>query len=193
MLGHLINKIRTSKKISKAEIASKTGIDAGHIAHIEKGERTPSHKALKNISSALEIPYQQLMYTYDKNLSKEDEKYKIVEHIPYSSIPAVSSFSTLIPCPSKFGSANIAVKILDSAMEPAILKGSYAFIEFNSPLDNKDIGLFYYNNSFLLRRFIIRKNSLILKSDNPDFEDLVLSKDDKFYIIGKFLGTNEGF
>ena len=191
MLGNLINKIRTSKQISKAEIASKTGIDAGHISHIEKGDRTPSHKALKKISASLDVPYQQLMYTYDKKLSEEDEKYNIVNHIAYDCIPAIEKFEDLIPCPTILGSANIAFKVQDSSMEPTIVKNSYAFIEFNSPLNNKDIGLFYYNDNFLIRRFIIRKNSLILKSDNPDFEDITLSKDKNFYIIGKFLGSND--
>ena len=31
-------------------------------------------------------------------------------------------------------------------MEPKLKKDTYAYIEFNTPLDNRDIGLFSYNN-----------------------------------------------
>ena len=193
MLGELIFKIRTSKNITKATLSHETGVDAGHISHIEKGERTPSHKVLKKIASVLDVPYQQLMYTYDKELSEDAKNYKLTSHIAYNSIPAVSSIEDLIICPTKFGSASIALAIDDTSMEPSLLQGTYAYVEFNSPLNNKDIGLFYYNNKLLIRRFIIRKNSLLLKADNDSFPDIKLSENDNFYIVGKILGTNDDF
>lgn len=193
MLGELLFKIRTSKNITKASLAHQTGVDAGHITHIEKGERTPSHKVLKKFASVLDVPYQQLMYTYDKELSEETKRYKLTNHISYNTVPAVSSIDDLIQCPSKFGSANIALMVEDNSMEPTIIQGSYAYVEFNSPLNNKDIGLFYYNNRFLIRRFIIRKDFLMLKSDNISFPDIKLSENDDFYIVGKILGTNDDF
>ena len=193
MLGELLFKIRTDKKITKANLAHKTSIDPGHIAHIEKNERTPSHKALKKICTVLDVPYQQLMYAYDKDLSEEHKKYEIINHIAYNSVPAVPSLDDLIFCPTEFGNANLAVQVEDTSMEPTLIQGSYAFIEFNSPLDNKNIGLFYYKDAFLIRRFIIRKDFLILKSDNKLFNDIKVDSDDDFYIVGKILGTNNDY
>ena len=71
MIGDMIAKVRKEKGITKTELARITGINIGHLTHIEKGERNPSHKALKNICKALDIPYQQLMYTYDKELNED--------------------------------------------------------------------------------------------------------------------------
>lgn len=193
MLGELLSKIRKDKHITKSELARTTAINVGHIAHIEKGDRTPSHKALKKICNTLDIPYQGLMYTYDKTLTNEHLNYNLTSHISYDSILAINSLDDLIFCPPKFGSASIALRIQDNSMEPALLQGSYAYIELNSPLDNHDIGLFYYNDSFLIRRFMIRKNGLILKSDNKAFPDITLSEKDNFYIIGKILGTNDEY
>ena len=51
-----------------------TNINIGHLTHIEKGERNPSHKALKTLSIALDVPYQPLMYTYDKELTRWTER-----------------------------------------------------------------------------------------------------------------------
>ena len=193
MLGELLLKIRKDRHITKTELSRDTQINIGHISHIEKGERTPSHKALKKICNTLDVPYQQLMYTYDKELTEDHRNYEITNHIAYNSILAVNSLDDLIFCPSSFGTASLAIKIQDNSMEPTLLKGSYAFIEFNSPLNTKDIGLFYYNNTFIIRRFMIRKNGLILKSDNKDLPDITLSEKDNFYIIGKILGTNDDY
>ena len=75
MIGDMIAKVRTEKGMTKTELARLTGINIGHLTHIEKGERNPSHKALKNICNALNVPYQQLMYTYDKQINEEQEAY----------------------------------------------------------------------------------------------------------------------
>ena len=191
MLGELLLKIRNDRHISKTNLARETNMNPGHITHIEKNERTPSHRALKKICKCLDVPFQQIMYTYDKELNIEHKSYDIINHIPYNSVIAINSLDDLIFCPSTFGTASVALKVNDDSMEPALLKGSYAFVEFNSPLSSKEIGLFYYNNSFVIRRFIIRKNDILLKSDNKNFDDIVLSKNDDFYIIGKILGTND--
>ncbi len=70
-------------------------------------------------------------------------------------------------------------------MEPLFTKGAYVFIEFNSPLENKNIGIFSYNEKVLVRRFITKKGKIILRADNKKYDDIAVSADDSFYIIGK--------
>ena len=189
MLGHMIAYIRKDKKLTKAEIAKDTRIDTGHITHIEKGERNPSHKVLKNLCKSMGIPYRPLMYTYDKKLDEEHLSYNIENHISYNKILSVEKLDDFITCPIEFPGACIAVKMNDTAMEPRIKKGVHTFIEFNSPLNNKDIGLFSYNNELLIRRFIIRQNGIVLRSeDRVKFPDICFEENDNFYIIGKVVG-----
>src|SRR5574344_23651 len=191
MLGELLLKIRKDKHVTRASLAHDVNVDPGHITHIEKNERTPSHNALKRICSFLDVPYQQLMYSYDKEITSTQENYNFINHVAYDSVLAVDNLSTLIKCPAKFGSASLAIKVPDNTMEPLFLKGSYAFLEFNSPLNSKDVGLFFYNDEILIRRFIITRNSNIqLKAEKSSCPKINLSKSDDFYIIGKILGTN---
>ena len=70
-------------------------------------------------------------------------------------------------------------------MEPTFAKGAYVFVEFNSPLENKNIGIFSYNDKILIRRFITKKGKIVLRADNKDFEDISVSDNDTFYIIGR--------
>lgn len=192
MIGDMIARIRKEKNMSKTELAKLTNINIGHLTHIEKGERNPSHKALRSICKALDIPYQPLMYTYDKFLSDDQEFYKAPNHISYNKVLAIQSIDSFMDCPSTLPSASLSVKIPDNSMEPKLPEGVYAFVELNSPLNNRDIGLFEFNNKILIRRFIVRRDKLVLRADNKDFEEISIYENDHFNIIGKIIGTNTG-
>ncbi len=192
MIGDMIERVRNEKNVAKSELARRTNINIGHITHIEKGERNPSHRALKTICRALEIPYQPLMYTYDKVFSDEQKNNNMPEHISYDKIVAVSSADSFITCPVDLPSASIALKVEDNSMAPRLEKGVYAFIEFNTPLDNKDIGLIEFNGKIMIRRYVIRKDDLVLRADNKEFPDIIISEKDTYNIIGKVIGTNTG-
>lgn len=191
MLGELIAKIRKDKKISKALLAREAHIDTGHVSHIEKGDRTPSHKSLKKICDCFEIPYQPLMYTYDKEFTQEQLNYNIENKICYDRILAVNKIDALIQCPENMRSASLAIRVPDDSMEPILTTGSYAFVELNTPLDSKDIGLFNYKNEYLFRRLIVRKDNLVLRALKDDILDIKVSSDEPLLILGKVLGTND--
>lgn len=185
MIGNMLAKIRKEKGMTKTELARLTDINIGHLTHIEKGERNPSHKALKNICKALDVPYQQLMYTYDKTVSQEQSDYGLINYIPYDKVLAIDNVNGLIDCPSSIPSSAIAIKVTDDNMNPTLAKDSYAFVEFNSPLNNKEIGLFSLNNQLIIRRFFSKRNKITLKADNKTAEDIIINENDEFYIIGK--------
>lgn len=187
MLGSMISKIRKDQQMTKVELAKRTGINIGHLTHIEKGERHPSHKALRAITKALNVPYQILSYLYDKPITEVEQRCQMLNHLSYNRVLAVDSYSKFMECPSQFSNASVALKIQDTAMEPNFLKGSYAFLELNVPLKNKDVGLFEYQNELFVRRFIIRKDKLVLRADNKDFLDIDLSEKDCFKILGKLV------
>lgn len=187
MIGDMITKVRQEKNMTKTELANLAKINIGHLTHIEKGERNPSHKTLKNICFALSIPYQQLMYTYDKKVSETQETYGYIKYISHNKVLLVDSASGFIDCPFDKSSASLSFKINDNSMEPKFKKDSYVFVEFNSLLDNKDIGLFSFNNNILIRSFSNNKNKIVLKAINKAEKEIIIKNTDDFYIIGKIL------
>lgn len=190
MIGSILRKIRKDKNVTQAELSRNTKINVGHITHIENGERNPSYKALKNICKYLKVPYSLLMSIYDKKITEDQINYKLLEHINYNKIISIDSPYSLIDCPDDMYKASIAIKIRDNSMEPTLKVNNQAFIELGAPLENKDIGLFLYGDEILIRKFIIKKNGLVLRANNKDLHDIVLSENDNFKIIGKVLGTN---
>lgn len=193
MLAYLLTKIRKDKKVSKHFVATESGFDPGYISHVENHERIPSYNALKKISSALDVPYQQLLYTYGKNISTDLVEDKFLNLVPYNSVVAIDNFDNLIHCPAKFGSSSFAVRLPDDSMEPKFLKGSYAFIEQNSPIFQREAGLFFLNGEFLIRRLFLNKSSYVLKADNTSYKSINISKTDEFFAIGKIIGTTDDF
>lgn len=192
MIGEMIYKAREDKKMKKSELAKHTNINIGHLSHIESEQRNPSHRALKAICRALGIPCQPLMYTYDKYFTDEQVLRNMPNHISYDRIPAVTSVESFMECPAECPNAAFSLKVADDAMQPKITKNSYVFVELNSPLDNKDIGLFDLNGKILIRRFIVRQDGLFLRADNKEFADIPLNNEENYYIIGKVVGTNTG-
>ena len=158
---------------------------------IEKGERNPSHSSLKSLCNALNVPFQPLFYTYDKNLTIEQKEYLAPNHIKYDKIPVISNIEGFKECPSDMLSASFIMRVNNDDMSPKMKIGSFAYIEMNTPLNNKDIGLFEVEGKLIFRKFIIRKKDLVLRADKDNIEDIILTKDSNFYIIGKVLGTVE--
>jgi transcriptional regulator with XRE-family HTH domain len=185
MIGHMISKIRKEKGISKTQLASETDINIGHLTHIEKGERNPSHKALKEICYALNVPFQPFLYAYDQVLSKEQIDNKYLNYISYNKVPAISKVDEYIECPYDFAKASFAYKVPDDAMAPIIKKGSYAFVEVNGLIENKAIGLFKLNDEYIIRRLMYKKDKFILRADNKNVKDISVSSKDSFQILGR--------
>lgn len=187
MLGYLLSKIRTDRKMSKTRLSELTNINIGHLSHIEKGERVPSHKALREISEALDIPYKNLMHAYDHDLTDDQIKYGAANHVLYNKIPIFGSLLGFTKCDFDTSNADFAIFINDESMSPKFALGSFVLVEQNAPLSNRDYGVFMYNDKILIRRFIIRKNDLVLRAEDPNISDIILVNSDNFYIIGKIL------
>lgn len=191
MLGSLIRNIRKAKKIKRVNLAKDVGVDVGHLAHIERGERIPTHKTLMKICDCLKIPYQPLMYAYDKTYDKErafcDFDFDLLDHYCYDKVMAVNNIDSLIPCPPDLKTASLAIKMCDDLMAPILPKDSYAFIELNSPVYNKDLGLFCYNNKCYVRQLQIKNNAVFLRSLKKGALDIRVLRTGNFYILGKVI------
>ena len=171
MIGDMLSKIREDKNVSKTTLAQATNINVGHLTHIEKGERNPSHKALKGLCDAL--------------------GYNVTNHIKYDVIPMFDNLTGFAKCPKDCSNASICIKVEDDSMSPKFDKDQYVFVELNTPLNNKDFGLFEYDNKYIIRKFIVRKTDLVLRAEKDGIDDIVISPNDNFYIIGRVLGKLE--
>ena len=190
MLGNILEKIRLEKHISKNDLARIARINAGHLTHIEKEQRNPSNKTLKLLCEGLGVPIEPLLHFMDKDLTQEQKDYNATNHFKYDSIPIIGSIAGFGVCPNEAINASFILKSNDDSMAPKIGVDDFMYIELYSPLTNKDIGLFYYDDKMIVRKFIIIKNDIVLRAENSSFEDIIVNKDSNFYILGKIIGKN---
>lgn len=188
MIGEVLSKIRKDKKILKKDLAEKTNINMGHLTHIEKEERNPSHKTLKSMCDALNIPYDPIMHTYDKDLTEEQKKYDAPAHVKYDAIPVFEGINGYVKIPKMLYNASYAIKVEDNSMNPKIKEGEYVFIEMNAPLSNKSIGLFEINGQIMIRKFIIRKNDEAIRAEAENIEEIVVDKTSDYKVLGRVIG-----
>lgn len=186
MIGKMIKNVRLKQGMKLNKLAELTGIDIGHLSHIEKAERFPSYKALKLICEALDVPVSQFLNYTGKTLSEEQDEYGYIEYIPYGLIPVVD-IKDYVPAPKNTDKNVMAVVVKDSSMEDKIKKGSKIFIEFYTPVNNKDVGLFSVNGNLLIREFKLKADKIVLKAYNKEIEDIIITEDDDFKIIGRMI------
>ena len=185
MLGSLLTRIREDKGLSKTSLADLTKINVGHLTHIEKGERKPSPSALRDICKALEVPYLPVSYAYEKELTEDQERYKLIDCITYNKVPLVNNIESMIDCPAKFPNTSLEFIMKDDSMKSSAPKGSTLFLEYNAIPLHRELGLFIYDGNYLVRRIVYRKNKVVLKSDNLLTRDIVIEDNSKFTIIGR--------
>ena len=66
-----------------------------------------------------------------------------------------------------------SISILENAGFSLLRNESdFIYVELNAPLNSKDIGLFQYNNQLLIRKFIVRKNDLVLRAESNEIDDI---------------------
>ena len=65
--------------------------------------------------------------------------------------------------------------------------GSFVYVELNAPLNSKDIGIFEVGGRIIIRKFIVRKNDIVLRAYSEFIDDIVLTKNSNFSVIGKVL------
>jgi len=106
---------------------------------------------------------------------------------------AEQNFEDTLPIPpALFGGGELfALRVFGDSMTGAgIRSGDIAVIKRKSSVDNGEIAAVLIGHEATLKRVYLSPNSLILKADNPAFENLeyTTDKSDVISILGRYLG-----
>ncbi|MGM0265623.1 S24 family peptidase [Enterococcus sp. AZ128] len=98
-----------------------------------------------------------------------DETIETIE-LPEDMIPVVADF---------------CLTINGKSMEPIFADHSYVFVEKQAELASGSIGVVVVNGEAFLKRIWFEDDHARLESFNDDYEDIIVTEDDEFKIIGK--------
>ena len=124
-------------------------------------------------------------FTYDKEFTEEQNKYELINSIAYDTVPLISNIDAMVQCPASIPNASFAITMKDDTMKASIPKGTTVFVEYGAMPLHREFGLVQYNGEFLIRRFVYRKNKLVLKADNLLTRDITILNGSEFTFIGK--------
>lgn len=186
MVGKIIRQERTKQKIKSKDLAEAIGVDTGHLSHIEKEIRNPSKPILAKICKELNLSYQFMLNVAQNAVDEDSESYDVTNFVPYKKVLYTENFN-LVDCPENISGVSLITKMFDDSMEPEIKSGSLLYVSYTSVLDPKDICIATYNDKVIVREFSKDGDNIVLKAKNSKYDDIIITEDSAFNIIGKIL------
>ena len=186
MIGKILKKKRLELNMTLTQISKNTGIDVGHLSHIENGERNPSYKTLKLICDVLNISVNHLWNYTGKSVKEDRENYEYMNYINLNKIPLVE-VEDFVDAPTNYDGNVIAVKLKDDSMNKLGEKGDYVFVDLSAPVQNGDIICVKYENKVLIRKYKLNGYKVKLVAYNKEYSDIKIDENDNLEIIGKIV------
>lgn len=210
--GNFLKKLRFEHNYTLDHLRKFTGINIADLNRLENAGRkkiNPFHLlALSNIYkiNVLNFYYmlgyvqRETVYSHVKTDMIEKkindffiEKYENNVKIPlYSSIKDIFNKDVdnipdnFIQLPIKKNTNLVSFYVSEHNMEPTLNKNTIVIFDIGvKKLKNADIGIFFYNNNYFIKKIYRTKSEIILQNDNSDFLPIIVKDQDNFKILGK--------
>ena len=210
-LGEAIKKYRDEHKMSMDDFAEKSGISKAYISLLEKNEHpktgkkiTPSIPIIQQAAKGMNMDFDVLfgMINDSVDISKPSlPPYSNIRPLTKQSLPVLGSVACGEPILMEeriefytdqlegIHADYILIAKGDSMIGARIHDGDLVFIKKQDVLENGEIGAVAIADEATLKRFYYypEKNLLILKAENPAYEDQIYqgAELDEIHVLGK--------
>lgn len=200
--GQTLKEIRIKNGDSLRKLSEKTDIVFTYIDRLEKGTVPINKNLLEKIIKAYPLYKKQLEKAYldeimpeslkGSTFNMEEQKVNTVILPVYGKASAGNGYINLDQeiyyFPIKkgdFSDRSFLVEINGNSMEPTLEDGDYALVDPDNIdyVKNKIYVVTYNDESFIKRMVVDDKSKIVmLKSDNPEYEDILITKDMQVYL-----------
>ena len=200
--GKILKEIRLKNGDSLQRLAEKTEIVFTYIDKIEKGTRPINKDNLEKFIKVYPLYKKQFEKAYldeimpeslkGSTFNMEEQKVNTVILPVYGKASAGNGYINLDQeiyyFPIKkgdFSDRSFLVEISGNSMEPTLEDGDYALVDPDNIdyVKNKIYVVTYNDESFIKRIIVDDKSKIVmLKSDNPEYEDILITKDMQVYL-----------
>ncbi|WP_336181999.1 XRE family transcriptional regulator [Fusobacterium polymorphum] len=200
--GQALKEIRMKNGDSLRKLSEKTDIVFTYIDRLEKGTVPINKNLLEKIIKAYPLYKKQLEKAYldeimpeslkGSTFNMEEQKVNTVILPVYGKASAGNGYINLDQeiyyFPIKkgdFSDRSFLVEINGNSMEPTLEDGDYALVDPDNIdyVKNKIYVVTYNDESFIKRMVMDAKSKIVmLKSDNPEYEDILITKDMQVYL-----------
>ena len=200
--GEIFKEIRLKNNDSLRGLGEKIDISFSYIDQIEKGLRPINKDILEKFIKVYPLYKRQLEKAYldeimpeslkGSTFNMEEQKVNTVILPVYGKASAGNGYINLdqeiyyFPIKKgNFSDRSFLVEINGNSMEPTLEDGDYALVDPDNIdyVKNKIYVITYNDESFIKRIVMDSKSKIImLKSDNPEYEDILITKDMQVYL-----------
>ena len=200
--GEIFKEIRLKNNDSLRGLGEKIDISFSYIDQIEKGLRPINKDILEKFIKVYPLYKKQLEKAYldeimpeslkGSTFNMEEQKVNTVILPVYGKASAGNGYINLdqeiyyFPIKKgNFSDRSFLVEINGNSMEPTLEDGDYALVDPDNIeyVKNKIYVVTYNDESFIKRMVIDTKSKIVmLKSDNPEYEDVLITKDMQVYL-----------
>lgn len=200
--GKILKEIRLKNGDSLQRLAEKTEIVFTYIDKIEKETRPINKDNLEKFIKAYPLYKKEFEKAYldeimpdslkDSTFSIEKQRVNTIILPVFGKASAGNGYINLdqeiyyFPIKKgNFSDRSFLVEINGNSMEPTLEDGDYALVDPDNIdyVKNKIYVVTYNDESFIKRMVIDNKSKIImLKSDNPEYEDILITKDMQVYL-----------
>lgn len=200
--GKTFKEIRLKNNDSLRGLGEKIDISFSYIDQIEKGLRPINKDILEKFIKVYPLYKKQLEKAYldeimpeslkGSTFNIEEQKVNTVILPVYGKASAGNGYINLDQeiyyFPIKkgdFSDRSFLVEISGNSMEPTLEDGDYALVDPDNIdyVKNKIYVVTYNDESFIKRMVVDGKSKIVmLKSDNPEYEDILITKDMQVYL-----------
>lgn len=200
--GQILKEIRIKNGDSLRKLSEKTDIVFTYIDRLEKGTVPINKNLLEKIIKAYPLYKKQLEKAYldeimpeslkGSTFNMEEQKVNTVILPVYGKASAGNGYINLdqeiyyFPIKKgNFSDRSFLVEINGNSMEPTLEDGDYALVDPDNIdyVKNKIYVVTYNDESFIKRMVVDDKSKIVmLKSDNPEYEDILITKDMQVYL-----------
>nr|DAR10461.1 MAG TPA: Repressor protein CI [Caudoviricetes sp.] len=200
--GKILKEIRLKNGDSLQRLAEKTEIVFTYIDKIEKGTRPINKDNLEKFIKVYPLYKKQFEKAYldeimpeslkGSTFNMEEQKVNTVILPVYGKASAGNGYINLdqeiyyFPIKKgNFSDRSFLVEINGNSMEPTLEDGDYALVDPDNIdyVKNKIYVVTYNDESFIKRMVMDAKSKIVmLKSDNPEYEDILITKDMQVYL-----------
>jgi repressor LexA len=200
--GQTLKEIRIKNGDSLRKLSEKTDIVFTYIDRLEKGTVPINKNLLEKFIKAYPLYKKQFEKAYldeimpdslkGSTFNMEEQKVNTVILPVYGKASAGNGYINLdqeiyyFPIKKgNFSDRSFLVEINGNSMEPTLEDGDYALVDPDNIdyVKNKIYVVTYNDESFIKRMVMDAKSKIVmLKSDNPEYEDILITKDMQIYL-----------
>lgn len=193
-IGDNIKRIRTSHRLSQAELGKIAGVSDKAVSTWESDIKVPRMGAVEKISRYFGIPKSSILD--DSTIPAGFEPLPATDTVPLvgriacgQPITAEENLEGYVTVPSAWH-ATFTLHCCGDSMEPRIKDGDLVAIRKDVQIENGEIAAVRIDDEATLKHVYLYKDKIILQPENPSYEPIVKIGEEMsdVHIEGKAVG-----